>query len=180
MLRRLFLVLFFFPRRNRLLGLARFDVLSKPSHHPLRDRLRLRLLRFLRLLRLLRRRHERRVAFVDANRARVRLRAVPYKRTSGWSSKASDGVERRRGRGLKPWGGRRETPAKVLKDRRSPRRRGRMGPVYRTHLKRPARIRRVPRIVPPRRRDELVPDPPSALRGDGQRLVRGRVRRAQG
>ena len=56
-----------------------------------------------------------------------RLRVVPYERISGWSSKASDGVERRRGRGLKPRGGRRETTAKVLEDRRSPRQRGRMG-----------------------------------------------------
>jgi hypothetical protein len=56
-------------------------------------------------------------------------RAVPsFKATSGWSSKASDlGVERRRGRGLKARRGRRETTGKVLKDRRSPRRRGRMG-----------------------------------------------------
>ena len=46
---------------------------------------------------------------------------------SGWSSKASDGVERRRGRGLKARGGRRETPGEVLKEWRSPRRRGRMG-----------------------------------------------------
>ena len=38
------------------------------------------------------------------------------------------GVGRRRGRGLKAWDpGRRETPGKVLKKRRSPRRRGRMG-----------------------------------------------------
>ena len=38
------------------------------------------------------------------------------------------GVERRRGRGLKARDpGRRETVAKVLKDRRSPRGRGRMG-----------------------------------------------------
>ena len=51
----------------------------------------------------------------------------PYERTSGWSSKASDGVERRRGRGLKARCGRRDAPAKVLKERRSPRRRGRMG-----------------------------------------------------
>eukprot|EP00982_Pelagococcus_subviridis_P016586 31485-Pelagococcus_subviridis.AAC.12 len=47
---------------------------------------------------------------------------------SGWSSKASDGVERHRGRVLKARDpGRRETTAKVFKDRRSPRRRGRMG-----------------------------------------------------
>ena len=37
------------------------------------------------------------------------------------------GVERRRGRGLKGRGGWREKTAKVLKDRRSPRERGRMG-----------------------------------------------------
>ena len=38
------------------------------------------------------------------------------------------GVERRRGRGLKARDpGRRDTPGKVLKDRRSPRERGRMG-----------------------------------------------------
>ena len=55
------------------------------------------------------------------------LRAVPYKRTSGWSSKASGGVERRRGRALKARGERRETPGKVLKERRSSRERGRMG-----------------------------------------------------
>jgi hypothetical protein len=35
---------------------------------------------------------------------RQRLRVVPYERVSGWSSKASGGVERRRGRGLKPRG----------------------------------------------------------------------------
>jgi hypothetical protein len=54
--------------------------------------------------------------------------SVPYEAKSGWSSKASEGVERRRGRALKPWCGRRDAPGeKVLKDRRSPRRRGRMG-----------------------------------------------------
>ena len=38
------------------------------------------------------------------------------------------GVERRRGRGLKARGdGRRDAPGKVLKERRSPRERGRMG-----------------------------------------------------
>ena len=36
-------------------------------------------------------------------------------------------VERRRGRGLKARCGRRDAPGKVLKDRRSPRERGRMG-----------------------------------------------------
>eukprot|EP00982_Pelagococcus_subviridis_P010863 31033-Pelagococcus_subviridis.AAC.7 len=55
------------------------------------------------------------------------LRVVPYERTSGWSSKASVGVERRRGQGLKARCGRRDTPGKVLKGRRSPRQRGRMG-----------------------------------------------------
>eukprot|EP00982_Pelagococcus_subviridis_P010988 31045-Pelagococcus_subviridis.AAC.3 len=40
---------------------------------------------------------------------------------------ASVGVERRRGRGLKARGRRRETTGKVLKDRRPPRERGRMG-----------------------------------------------------
>ena len=79
-----------------------------------------------------RRRRERRVAHRVARGERRQkrgesLRVVPYKRMSGWSSKASVGVERRRGRGLKARGGRRDTPAKVLKDRRSPRRRGRMG-----------------------------------------------------
>ena len=48
-------------------------------------------------------------------------------RTSGWSSKASVGVQRRRGRGSKARCGRRDAPGKVLKDRRSPRQRGRMG-----------------------------------------------------
>eukprot|EP00982_Pelagococcus_subviridis_P007813 30738-Pelagococcus_subviridis.AAC.4 len=42
------------------------------------------------------------------------------------STRANVGVERR-GRGLKATDGRRETTAKVLKDRRSPRQRGRMG-----------------------------------------------------
>jgi hypothetical protein len=55
------------------------------------------------------------------------LRVVPYERMSGWSSKASVEVERRRGRGLKARDGRRDAPGKVLKERRSPRRRGRMG-----------------------------------------------------
>ena len=55
------------------------------------------------------------------------LRVVPYKATSGWRSKASVGFERHRWRGLKAGDGRRETRDKVLKDRRSPRRRGRMG-----------------------------------------------------
>ena len=66
----------------------------------------------------------------DASRVRaldVSEGNCPYERTSGWSSKASGEVERRRGRGLKARGGRRDAPGKVLKDRRSQRRRGRMG-----------------------------------------------------
>ena len=65
----------------------------------------------------------------------VGLRAVPYERMSGWSRKASVGVERRRGRGLKARGERRDAPGKVLKDRRSPRRQGRMGTSDRTRLR---------------------------------------------
>eukprot|EP00982_Pelagococcus_subviridis_P009778 30943-Pelagococcus_subviridis.AAC.17 len=57
----------------------------------------------------------------------LEVRGVLYKRTSGWSSKASGGVERRRGRGLKARDERRDATGKVLKDRRPPRRRGRMG-----------------------------------------------------
>eukprot|EP00982_Pelagococcus_subviridis_P017599 31550-Pelagococcus_subviridis.AAC.32 len=63
----------------------------------------------------------------ELHRAFAALRVVPYERTSGWSSKASDGVEWHLGRGLKARGGRRDAPAKVLKDRRSPRERRRMG-----------------------------------------------------
>jgi hypothetical protein len=56
------------------------------------------------------------------------FRVDPYKATPGWSSKASVGVERRRGvSGLKARGGRRDAPGKVLKEWRSPRQRGRMG-----------------------------------------------------
>eukprot|EP00982_Pelagococcus_subviridis_P016541 31483-Pelagococcus_subviridis.AAC.11 len=44
--------------------------------------------------------------------SRYSCRAIPYKRLSGWSSKASGGVERHRGRRLKARGGRRETTAK--------------------------------------------------------------------
>ncbi|EEH51364.1 uncharacterized protein MICPUCDRAFT_54519 [Micromonas pusilla CCMP1545] len=60
-----------------------------------------------------------------------RTRAAPPTPTSEEDledDSASVGVERRRGRGLKARDpGRREPPAKVLKDRRSPRQRGRMG-----------------------------------------------------
>jgi hypothetical protein len=69
----------------------------------------------------------RRANFRPPPREDRRLRAVLYERTSGWSSKASVEVERRRGWVLKARGGRRDTTGKVLKDRRSPRRRGRMG-----------------------------------------------------
>ena len=41
---------------------------------------------------------------IRSARVRQRLRVVPYERVSGWSSKASGGVERRRGRGLKARG----------------------------------------------------------------------------
>ena len=57
----------------------------------------------------------------------LRARSTAHGPMSGWSSKASGGVERHRGRGLKARGGRRDAPGKVLKDRRSPRERGRMG-----------------------------------------------------
>ena len=55
------------------------------------------------------------------------LRVVPYEANVGVELKGvRSGVERRRGRGLNARCGRRDTPGKVLKDRRSPRRRGRM------------------------------------------------------
>ena len=69
----------------------------------------------------------RRANFRPPPREDRRLRAVLYERTSGWSSKASVEVERRRGWVLKARGGRRDTTGKVLKERRSPSRRGRMG-----------------------------------------------------
>jgi hypothetical protein len=55
------------------------------------------------------------------------LQPVARASLSGWSSKASDGVERRRGRVLKARDERRDAQGKVLKKRRSPRRRDRMG-----------------------------------------------------
>ena len=57
------------------------------------------------------------------------LMVVPYEATNvGVELKGvRGGVERRRGRGLKAGGGRTATPGKVLKERRSPRGRGRMG-----------------------------------------------------
>ena len=73
------------------------------------------------------------------------LRVVPYERMSGWSSKASDGVERRRGRVLKARDERRDAQGKVLKKRRSPRRRGRMGTSVRQNA---PRATRRPRTAP--------------------------------
>jgi hypothetical protein len=68
----------------------------------------------------------------------------------------SVGVERHRGRALKARGWRRETTAKVLKDRRSPRQRGRMGTsVRRTHLR--------ARHLEPPRLGERVPGLPHVL-----------------
>eukprot|EP00982_Pelagococcus_subviridis_P014519 31338-Pelagococcus_subviridis.AAC.2 len=102
------------------------------------------------------------------------MRVVPsFKATSGWSRKASDlGVERRRGRVLKARCRRRDTPAKVLKKRRSPRGRGRVGtsqrsdPIVRLALRlRRARVgsllERRPRVAVepvrvPRREEVLV------------------------
>ena len=69
-------------------------------------------------------------------RLRPRLPRRRRRRPEGRSIRANvgvelkgvrSGVERRRWRGLKPGGGRRDTTGKVLKKRRSPRRRGRMG-----------------------------------------------------
>jgi len=79
-------------------------------------------------------------------RRKTLTRVVPYEATSGWSSKASDGVERRRCvSGLKAarGGGEKRARAKVLKERRSPRERARMGtsvmdenaPEYRDRLR---------------------------------------------
>eukprot|EP00982_Pelagococcus_subviridis_P015684 31419-Pelagococcus_subviridis.AAC.2 len=61
-------------------------------------------------------------------------------------------VERRRGRGLKARCERRETPGeKVLKDRRSPRQRGRMGTSVTPGSRRPRRS------APPRRASRMTP-----------------------
>eukprot|EP00982_Pelagococcus_subviridis_P015737 31422-Pelagococcus_subviridis.AAC.16 len=54
------------------------------------------------------------VARAAADDAGDALRAIPYKRLSGWSCEASDGVQRRRGRGLKARCGRRETTGKCI------------------------------------------------------------------
>eukprot|EP00982_Pelagococcus_subviridis_P006334 30067-Pelagococcus_subviridis.AAC.3 len=73
----------------------------------------------------------------DALEGERHLRALPHGESERRSIRANIGVElkgvrsgleRRRGRGMKPRDpGRRETPGKVLKDRRPPRQRGRMG-----------------------------------------------------
>ena len=63
------------------------------------------------------------------------LRAVLYKRMSGWSSKASVGVERRRGRGLKARGGRETRREKSLRIGVHLANAVVWGPVYRTHLR---------------------------------------------
>eukprot|EP00982_Pelagococcus_subviridis_P001378 11017-Pelagococcus_subviridis.AAC.1 len=56
-----------------------------------------------------------------------RLAQAPEGASLRRAAGAEDGVERRRGRVLKAWGGRRDATAKVLKEWRSPRQRGRMG-----------------------------------------------------
>ena len=57
-----------------------------------------------------------RLLLVGERRRRLALRVVPYKAMAGWSSKASGGVQRRRGRGLNARDGRRDAPGKVLKE----------------------------------------------------------------
>eukprot|EP00982_Pelagococcus_subviridis_P006353 30074-Pelagococcus_subviridis.AAC.2 len=121
------------------------------------------------------------------------LRVVRYEQTSGWSSKASVGVERRRGvSGLKPRGGRRETTANVLEKRRSPRERGRMGTSVQNapesadarRLRRPARgVPRLPRgglphpLQPPRGRDVGILLPHEHRPPRGFILLRAATRR---
>eukprot|EP00982_Pelagococcus_subviridis_P016434 31478-Pelagococcus_subviridis.AAC.5 len=72
--------------------------------------------------------------FASAPPRIMALRVVPYERTSGWSRKASDGVERRRGRGLKARGGRRDAAGKVLRNGVHHADAVVRGPVYRTRL----------------------------------------------
>jgi hypothetical protein len=106
----------------------------------------------------------------------VRLRAVPYEAKSGWSSKASVGVERQRGRGLKPRRGRRDAPGKVLKGRRSPRRRGRMGTSVKENARLPARETRAAQVVA-LAHDALEPRPED--RRDATRAARDAVVRVR-
>eukprot|EP00982_Pelagococcus_subviridis_P017080 31513-Pelagococcus_subviridis.AAC.2 len=56
-----------------------------------------------------------------SRRTRRRLRRAPK------ATRTTQPAAEHRGRGLKAWGGRRDATGKVLKDRRSPRRRGRTG-----------------------------------------------------
>eukprot|EP00982_Pelagococcus_subviridis_P012140 31147-Pelagococcus_subviridis.AAC.2 len=106
-----------------------------------------------------------------------RLRVVPYERTSGWI-----GVERRRGWGLKAARvGRRDAPAKVLKDRRSQRRRGRTGTsVRRTRLGqvRLEAVDRVSHLLPARVREQVRADHLRLAREAERASVRGRPERA--
>eukprot|EP00982_Pelagococcus_subviridis_P015588 31412-Pelagococcus_subviridis.AAC.16 len=87
------------------------------------------------------------------------------------------GVERRRGRGLNARDGRRDAPGKVLKDRRSPRQRGRMGT---SRVERGAQTRRLfsraRRVAPVRvalslrlRRETLRLDAPRVNHRDRER-----------
>eukprot|EP00982_Pelagococcus_subviridis_P004821 29351-Pelagococcus_subviridis.AAC.3 len=89
------------------------------------------------------------------------------------------GVERRRGRGLKAGGGRRDAPGKFLKDRRSPRERGRMGTGVNTNA--PASARSTLR-TPRRRSSSASPPPPpssrAAHRRDRRRSRTSRTRSA--
>ena len=111
------------------------------------------------------------------------LRVVPYKAMAGWYSKASGGVERRRGRGLNARDGRRETTAKVLKERRSPRQRGRMGTSVQNAPRIPARRRarggaRRPRLWPRARRARSPPPRTRRRRRDRRRRRARRARTA--
>eukprot|EP00982_Pelagococcus_subviridis_P014157 31310-Pelagococcus_subviridis.AAC.8 len=72
-------------------------------------------------------------------------RVVPYERTSGWSSKASDGVERHRGRGLNARDpGRRDAPGKRARRHQLRQLRRRRGGALRVH----GEVLRVPQRQP--------------------------------
>ena len=64
---------------------------------------------------------------LDRNRDRAEGRSVQSDDIGEEFKGVRSGVERRRGRGLKAGGGRRDATRKCLKDQRSPRERGRMG-----------------------------------------------------
>ena len=87
------------------------------------------------------------------------------------SSKASVDVERHRGRGLKARCGRRESPGKVLKERRSPRERGRMGTSARTTNAPDRGFHRVRRRLDLRRR-AVARLPLARLRGSRRGVAR--------